>query len=710
MRRTRTLVGIATLLWSCVAFAAPRTARIDGRLRMEVDLLRERGDPAARLPFFVKADDPVAAAEAIGRLGGSVGTRAGDILTVRAPGDQVTAIAAIPGVTRLEGAIRVRKRLDAARAQTFVDQVHTGAAPLSGTYTGKGVIVGVIDGGLDLAHAAFRNGAGTSRVIGVWDQTATGAVSAGVTYGSTCDAATLAADGCKLPSTDAHGTHVTGIAAGGVIAGSPYTGMAPDAAIAFVNNAEALANAQDRADAGFSTAVCDAAAWIFKLAGDKPTVVNMSLGSHEGPHDGSSLASQCLDNLTGPGKILVAAAGNEGDGGATASGTRVYLHAKGQASVDGARVAFAAGGLEGGTTLQAIWGKPNTTLSVAIGAVGSKGEVMTQLVDAPDGAVTATLKLDGKSLGPIRIYAESGDAGQPGFVVRIDDDNGDGGERTAAWFVEVRGAGAFDAFIDTTAGDGFVATDDNDATVDNLSSIGFPAIAPKVLAVAAFTSKVSWITAAGSEQSLGPESDGKEPAVGGLAIFSSRGPSLDPVHTGPKPDIAGPGQTVVAALHQAADADDANIVKDGPSGFVAEQGTSMAAPAVAGIVALMLQADPKLDTSAVRKLLVASANTDGIAATLPDIGWGNGRANAFAALQQLDAASSGAGAGTGTGEPSGGTGGTGNDPGGSGESDLADDEGCATSQRHPGGDGRWALIAALALGAVLLRRARAGQR
>lgn len=714
MRRIQTLAVMVAITWSCDAFAAPRVARIDGRLRMEIDRLRERGDPSARLPLFAKAADPVATAEAIGRLGGVVDTRAGDILTVRAPGDQIGAIAAIPGVTRLEAAVRMHKRLDAARALTGVDQVHGGAAPLQGTYTGKGVVVGIIDGGLDFAHASFRNGAGSSRVVGVWNQAATGAASAGVSYGTTCDAATLAADGCKLASTDEHGTHVTGIAAGGVVTGSKYTGMAPDAAIAFVNNVEALAGQQDSTDAGFSTAVCDAAAWIFNVAAGKPTVINMSLGSHEGPHDGSSLASQCLDNLTGPGRILVAAAGNEGDGGTTAAGTRVYLHASGKATVEGARVAFAAGGLEGGATTQVVWGRPGGKLSVAIGAVGSKGETITTLVDAPDGALTSTLKLDGKTLGPVRIYAESGDAGQPGVVVRIEDSDGDGGEREAAWFVEIRGAGSYDAFIDTTSGDGFVDSVDNDGTIDNLSSIGFPAIASKVLCVAAFTSKTSWTDVAGNAQSLGPESDGNVPVVGKLALFSSRGPSLDPARTGAKPDIAGPGQTVVSALNSAHDADDGELVKAAPSGFLVEQGTSMAAPAVAGIVALMLQADAKLDPAAVRKLLAATANRDGISVSVPDIGWGHGRVDAFAALQVLDVGTAGSGAGTGSGEPSGG-GGTGRtdlgiDPNDGLDGDIGDDEGCNTATRAGHGAWRWAALPLLAMSLLALRRKRAGTR
>ena len=165
-----------------------------------------------------------------------------------------------------------------------------------------------------------------SRVVGLWDQQAPGTPPAGYTYGDLYDTATLAAGTCPHAGGTAHGTHVAGIAAGRD-AGSGFGGVAPGADLAFVQ----LGTSPLSTDPWVSgtTAICDGAAWIFELAASRgqAAVINMSLGMHQGPHDGTSLASQCLDNISGSGKLLVAAACNEGEGSVHGSGEAVHLHA-----------------------------------------------------------------------------------------------------------------------------------------------------------------------------------------------------------------------------------------------------------------------------------------------------------------------------------------------------------------------------------------------
>ncbi|MBM4370805.1 MAG: S8 family serine peptidase, partial [Deltaproteobacteria bacterium] len=108
--------------------------------------------------------------------------------------------------------------------------------------------------------------------------------------------------------TDGHGTHVTGTSAGDG-SGSGLTGVAPDAEIIFVKF-----DFEDAAGRNTDAAIIDGVAYIFKRAAalGRPAVINMSLGSDFGPHDGTSLEERGIDALTGPGKVVVVAAGNPG--------------------------------------------------------------------------------------------------------------------------------------------------------------------------------------------------------------------------------------------------------------------------------------------------------------------------------------------------------------------------------------------------------------
>src|SRR5690606_39080521 len=107
-----------------------------------------------------------------------------------------------------------------------------------------------------------------------------------------------------------HGTHVTATAAGGGRVNANMSGVAPEAEIIFVKgirNAESLG--------GFSDAdVVNGIQYIFEKADELglPAVVNLSLGAVSGPLDGSTLYEQVISDLTGPGRIVVAAAGTSG--------------------------------------------------------------------------------------------------------------------------------------------------------------------------------------------------------------------------------------------------------------------------------------------------------------------------------------------------------------------------------------------------------------
>ncbi|WP_394834963.1 S8 family serine peptidase [Pendulispora rubella] len=586
--------------------------------------------------MFVQSSNPESTRKLIEAAGGYVGTVAGDILTARVPRNAVNTVASAPSVVRLEGARIVRSKLDKAAAAIKVDKVHAGTSPLSAPYKGAGVVVGVLDIGLDFQHAAFKKPDGKTRVRALWDQGATGTPPAGFSYGSECTAAQIDGDTCAHRSTQDHGTHVTGIAAGSPVTGAPYVGVAPEADIVFVN----LGNPADTSDEALSTAVCDAASYIFKLAAaaNMPAVINMSIGEHSGPHDGTALGDKCLDNLTGPGKILVAAAGNEGKGSVHATQELpVVVHATATASEQPVVLKWLPGKGEDGTTKGELylWSDSNVALSVRVGfaspSVGTPTYSAPITVERP--LAPSTLSNGSVSVGNVIGAGGSIPSGARGIQIAVQDSNKDGLEDHQSWFLEVTGNGRFDAFIDTTSGGGFLATDQAaGVTTDSNMTIGFPAIASKVLAVASFVSRNSWKAADGSEQvqrTAGPESP--PVTIGALSSFSSHGPSRNP-NAAMKPDIAAPGEILASALNSGASPAAERVAKSGPNGFLMAEGTSMASPMVTGVVALMLQKNRSVTVDDVRAVFDRTAvKPDGVT-SVPNTLWGRGKVDALAAL------------------------------------------------------------------------------
>lgn len=191
---------------------------------------------------------------------------------------------------------------DAARAETGVDQiVNDGAsAGLPSNYTGKGVVLGIIDGGIDFNHAAFCQADGTTRVkkVIIYEDL----------YGKFTEYTTDEA--IKALTTDetssSHGTH-TAATAGGSDIGNGLQGVAPEADLVLVGLRSYAAD----------TNIADAIQRISDFAGDKPCVISISLGTINRLHDGSSALAQKVKELTQSGtkagRAVVVASGNSAD-------------------------------------------------------------------------------------------------------------------------------------------------------------------------------------------------------------------------------------------------------------------------------------------------------------------------------------------------------------------------------------------------------------
>ncbi|MCF0188726.1 MAG: S8 family serine peptidase, partial [Bacteroidaceae bacterium] len=156
-------------------------------------------------------------------------------------------------------------------------------------------------------HSAFHAPDGTLRIKRVWNQTAKPKEGQSApdkfAYGvELTDPDSIEAAGGDLDN-DSHGSHVASIAAGSQnISDGAFRGMAPEADLVFV-----------AVDLSNINRIPDAITYIFDYADEvgKPCVINMSLGTQVGPHDGTSSIDTYIDRLSGPGRIIVGSAGND---------------------------------------------------------------------------------------------------------------------------------------------------------------------------------------------------------------------------------------------------------------------------------------------------------------------------------------------------------------------------------------------------------------
>ena len=543
---------------------------------------------------FVEFDGDLNALEAAGLV---VSTVAGNVVNGTIELKQLDRLAAVEEVVRVEVARAMHRELDLALPEIGANVVHTGPPG----HRGNGVIVGIIDSGIDYLHEAFRRPDMTSRILAIWDQglvpQGTEASPTGFTYGveynkAAIDAALVAPNPLAVvrhQDPQLHGTHVSGIAAGdGSVAGGgrpafTFVGIAPEADIVIVANTRGSAAGQR--GLGDSADTLDAARYIydFGAALRRPVVINQSQGDNVGPHDGTSLLERGLDNLLGgAGRAMVKSAGNEGSRNRHASGTVVAGGAQPVQFTMPARTA---------PVIVDIWydGPDRFNLTVT-----PPGGVATAPV-APGS--TTTLNLPGGN----SVFVDS-DLNDPG--------NGDnrifaviargtaGTIQPGTWTLTLTGVtvtnGQWDAWIQR-----------GDPSPEFLPPLRNPA---RTISIPGTASEI--ITAA-SYVTRGP-------GVGSISTFSSLGPTRDGRQA---PTVAAPGQAIIAP--QPPSTGDT---------YGTMSGTSMAAPMVTGTVALMLQRNPNLTAAEIRDCLMRTARSDTSTGATPNNAWGAGKLDANAAF------------------------------------------------------------------------------
>ncbi len=282
------------------------------RLRQTEHRAERLSAPASAVPTvhaFVKFDNEQALAD-ITRLGGVVNSRFGTVATVTIPLSHVNGLAALRSVKASALAQNVTLTNDVALVKSGVSGLHDGSSVgLEGTeYTGKGVVVGVIDTGIDFNHINFKDDEGVLRVKAVYlpaDDTGNHPVIDGNTlpgseFVTPDEIASLEADN----NLTSHGTHTAGTAAGSFRNG--FEGVAPDADLVLCGMPE---------DSFTDANIADAVNYIFNYAASvgKPAVINLSIGSNDWAHDGTSFLSQVFEEASGEGRLCILSAGNDGN-------------------------------------------------------------------------------------------------------------------------------------------------------------------------------------------------------------------------------------------------------------------------------------------------------------------------------------------------------------------------------------------------------------
>lgn len=211
--------------------------------------------------------------------------------------------------------------------------------------SGRGVLVGIVDSGIDYSHPDFRNEDGTTRIVLYWDQTA-GRIYTREEIDRALRAASVPERLSIVPATDisGHGTAVAGIAAGnGRASGGRYRGVAYESDLMVVKLGNSVGNSFPR-----TTNLMTAMDFLVRqaMARRMPIAINLSFGNNYGAHDGTSLLEQYLNGVSNFGRnCIVAGTGNEG----AARG-----HAAGNLSFGARTEEFAVGAGERSLTLQ-LW-------------------------------------------------------------------------------------------------------------------------------------------------------------------------------------------------------------------------------------------------------------------------------------------------------------------------------------------------------------------
>ncbi|PCH68790.1 MAG: hypothetical protein COC01_02885 [Bacteroidetes bacterium] len=551
-------------------------------------------------------------------LGGSFKYNAGDIVRADVPLNKLRALKNNPHIERIQYLDNSPKKVlgDSMRVKANIDSIYAGLGELLQGYDGSGVVIGMIDYGIDYDHADFRDSAGNTRIKYFWDTDQAGTPPSGYGYGNECDSTEIAIGTCGA-TKGSHGTATTGIAAGNGSEDSTYRGVAPGVDIIMIDVA--------------SGNLTDACNYIFAMADSlgKPCVINASTsfipnpphgvlqGGNIGAHDGRDLESLALVNMlkAKKGRALACAAGNDG--------SLQPFHVGYAVEADSSFTWFRRNpnGVFGMGLFFELWADTNNFKNVqfAVGMDKVSGGYSYR-GSAPYHSVTDNLNVtktdsikskSGSFLAVVNTWMEIID---DKYFMQVYAANAaiDSTAYHFRWMT--KGSGSFDVWSYDTLSGYVLEVSELVPSTEIPSSGTFPEIV-RYMAPDVNKSILPGFQGSPDVLSVGVYF-ASAPNSGDLGPLSSRGYNL---FGDVKPDVCAPG---------------GNIMTPKVGGGYTSQGgyTSYSSPIVAGITALYLDKYPTASYKDINHAIRMSATEDGFTGTTPNTSWGYGKVDGYRAL------------------------------------------------------------------------------
>jgi len=595
-----------------------------------------RSSPATRpssVCAFVKATNPATFSD----YGCKVLAQAGRVYIVSIPVEELAAMSLDNRVLRMEA--RQGNSITNDRMPSILNALPAYSGEnLPQAYTGRGVVVGLMDVGFDLTHPTFYSSDTTEyRIRQFWDMLSADTVGSPFYVGrdyvgrEALLAVAHSRDGLDLT----HGTHTAGTAAGSGY-DSPYRGMAPEADICLVSNAVTDDIVYiDSADYYKYTFATDALGFKYMFdyakSQDKPCVLSFSEGSIQDFWGYDQLYYEMLDSLMGPGRILVSSAGNNGHKKTWFRKSAGELSAGAFITAGSQEAMLTFKSADDFTLRFVLYGETNDTLLVP----------SAQVLAQPDSSLFVHCGTADSSAYAFRFslqtvaYPSCYNPSEVCYDVTVLTSSNVGVGNPLS--VEVLGREADVAYFKVNAN---LTTNRLNPALnagETVCNINTPSSAQRVISVGATTHRDSIQNKDGSWMRYWMGEEGKRVA------FSSVGPTFD---GRVKPDVMAPGNNIVSSYssyYREAHPDAGDLQWDVavfPFGgrtysWTSDTGTSMSCPAVAGAIALWLQAKPDLTPEEVMGVISRTSRQPDPSLTYPNNYYGYGEIDVYRGLLDI---------------------------------------------------------------------------
>ncbi len=620
-------------------------------------------------PVMMRVEEDVTN-EQLEQEGIVVNARRGNIVLASVALDEVERIAELHAVKQMQLPRDVQQKTDNARYSIGVDKIQAGEG-LPKAYTGKGVVTGIVDGGIDPNNINFKKADGTSRIEYLTHIYSSSSSASG--YVSRWYNAETINRFRTDDSTAYHGTHTLGIMAGSykgnvkmaevqsqlnvniVEKANPFYGMATESDI--------VASCGTLQDYFIAMGVESSLNYAYDTK--KPAVINLSLGSNTGSHDGRGMIGQYLEEA-GKEAIICMSAGNEGDLPIALNQTATSTHDTVRSFIKPLNATLVANGvtyknLRYGTVY--VYSNDSTQFDITV-----------RIYNKTRGTDGFNFKLEGSNSTQSIYYVTSGYSqsstdktnaafakafnGYVGLGTQYDSyahryyalidyfvsDNtstNNDGKYILGFEVQPKKKGQrIDCFCDGTYTvlDGYnIAGWSNGSQNGSISDM---ACGKNVLVVGAYNSKENWGAMDGGRYNYGTNAFPE----GEVSAFSSYGTTINGDNL---PHICAPGTVVISTISQPYSSYcklgnypsdvSAQVTVDGKTYYWAQaMGTSMASPVVAGAIALWLEANPNLTIDDVKDIVAKTAIKDQyvLNSSADPVQWGAGKFDAYEGLKE----------------------------------------------------------------------------